>query len=477
MSYLEISNLVVLVGLILTIPIYAYLYVIYRERFFCIWTMAWIIFFIRVSLFDSGVIDWEGTVFGSLCYQALYIIAGSLLIFGTYNFINRSLGKYWLYSVVIIIIMSILLTISQLPFVYKLMPLTSFGAIVLIYTGYIFTNIKTKTQCLGKYVTGFSLILWGIITFADPFLYAHYHDVGEYSMVSVICAILRLCIAGGILLVYFEKTRADLISNQKVLQRANLELQQANQELNHFSHSVAHDFKAPLQSINKLSKYLIRDYADNVDSNGQELIAHIQNKSAEVVGITDHLLELSRMSQKQIAMEDIKLEPLFREVYDELIELQPERQVVFKIEKLPMIHGDPIMIKILVTNILSNALKYTRNRKQAIIEVNSVEDENDYVISVKDNGAGFDMSDSSRLFKIFERLHSVDQFEGTGVGLVICQKILRRHNGKAWLNGKVNEGAVFSFSFPKNLLFYCQEQRSHPCKEQSCRDNTVGEMV
>lgn len=455
MSYLEMSNLVVLIGLTLTIPIYAYLYVIYRERFLGIWTMAWIIFFIRVSLFDSGMIDWNGSVLGSLCYQTLYIIAGFLLIFGTYNFINRSLGKYWLYSIVIIITLSILFTISQLPLVYKIMPITSLAAIVLIYTGYIFTNIKTKTQCLGKYVTGYSLILWGIITFVDPFWYEYYHDVIEYSMVSVMCAILRLCIAGGNLLVYFEKNREDLITKEEhfeALQQVNLELQQTNQELNYFCHSVAHDFKSPLQSINKLSKYLIRDYADKVDRNGQELIAHIQNKSAEVVGITDHLLELSRMSQKQIAMKDIKLEILFREVYDELMELQPERQVEFKIKQLPMIYGDPIMIKMLVTNILSNALKYTRNCKQAIIEVTSVEDENDYIISVKDNGAGFDMSESSRLFQIFERLHSVDQFEGTGVGLVVCQKILKRHNGRAWLTGKVDEGAVFSFSFPKSLL-------------------------
>lgn len=472
MSYLEISNLAVLVGLILTIPIYAYLYVIYRERFLGIWTMGCIIFFIRTFLFDSGVIDWNGSVIASFFYQALYIVAGFLLICGTHNFINRPLGKYWLYSIVPIITLSILFTINQLPFVYRLIPITSFSAIVLIYTGYIFKNIQT--QSLGKYVTGYSLILWGIITFADSFLYAHYHNVENYSVViNLICAILRLLIAGGILLVYFEKTRADLITKEEHFES----LQQANQELNHFCHCVAHDFKSPLQSINKLSQYFMRDYADKVDSNGQELITHIQNKSAEVVDITDHLLELSRMSQKQIAMEDIKLELLFREVYDELIELQPERQVAFKIKELPIIHGDPIMIRILVTNILSNALKYTRNCEQAIIEVTFVEDENNYIISVRDNGAGFDMSESSRLFKIFERLHSVDQFEGTGVGLVVCQKILKRHNGKAWLNGKINEGAVFSFSFPKNLLFYCQEQHRHPCKEQSCRDNTVGEMV
>ncbi|WP_158453479.1 sensor histidine kinase [Pelosinus fermentans] len=469
------SNFAILVATILTIPMYAYLYVIYRERFLGIWTMCWVILFTRVILFDYGVIDWNGSVIASLFYQALYIVSGFLLICGTHNFINRPVEKYWSYIVAIIITLSILSTISQLPLVYKLIPLTLFSAIALIYTGFIIFNIKTKW--LGKYVTGCSLILWGILTLVISFYYKNFQEMGIYSVISFICALLRLFIAGGILLVYFEKTRADLISNQEVLQQVNLELHQANQELNHFCHSVAHDFKSPLQSINKLSQYFMRDYADKVDSNGQELITHIQNKSAEVVDITDHLLELSRMSQKQIAMEDIKLEPLFREVYDELIELQPERQVVFKIKQLPMIHGDPIMIKILMTNILSNALKYTRNCEQAIIEVTSAEDEDNYIISVKDNGAGFDMSESSRLFKIFERLHSVDQFEGTGVGLVVCQKILKRHNGKAWINGKVNEGAVFSFSFPKNLLFYYQELHSHPCKEQSCRDNTVGEMV
>lgn len=452
MGYYQMSNLAIVVATILTIPMYAYLYVIYRERFFCIWTMCWVILFARVLLFDYGLIDWNSSVIASLFYQALYIVAGFLLICGTHNFINRPIEKYWFYIVAIIITLSILSTISQLPLVYKLIPLTLFSAIALIYTGFIFFNIKTKW--LGKYVTGCSLIIWGILTLVISFYYEKFQEMGIYSVISFICAILRLFIAGGILLVYFEKTREDLITKEEhfeVLQEVNLELHQANQELNHFCHSVAHDFKSPLLSINKLSNYLLRDYADKVDGNGQELITHIQNKSAEVVTITDHLLELSRMSQKEIKMEAIPLESLFHQVYEELMELQPERQVEFTIQQLPIVHGDPIMIKILMSNILSNALKYTRNRQKTIIEVTSVEEEKDYVISVKDNGAGFDMSDSSRLFKIFERLHSVDKFEGTGVGLVVCQKILKRHHGKAWLTGKEEEGAVFSFRFPKTM--------------------------
>ncbi|HML87469.1 MAG TPA: ATP-binding protein [Methylomusa anaerophila] len=248
-------------------------------------------------------------------------------------------------------------------------------------------------------------------------------------------------------MVYFEKTRADLITKEEHFES----LQQVNRELNNFCHSVAHDLKGPLLSINQLAGFLIRDYADKLDSNGNKLTRYIQNKSAELIKITDYLLELARMSQKQMQMEAIQLEPLFREVYEELMRLQPERQVEFKLKQLPAIHGDLVMIKLLVRNILSNALKFTRDREPAIIEAAMEEAGNNYIISVKDNGAGFDMKDSARLFGIFERLHTNEEFEGHGVGLAICQKILQRHHGKAWLTGQVDKGATFSFSFPKDL--------------------------
>ncbi|VBB09812.1 Hypothetical protein LUCI_5110 [Lucifera butyrica] len=447
MDYFQMSNLAILLGTILTAPMYAYLYAIYRERFLGIWTLCWIILFIRVLLFDYGLINWRESALDIFFYQAFYIVASFLLIYGTHNFTSRPVKKYWFYCVTIITALSILSTINKLPLVYKLIPSALLAAIALIYTGYIILNIET--QLFGKYITGSSLILWGILTFAVTFFYEHI-QVEIFTIIGFACGLLRLFTAGGILLVYFEKTRADLVS-QEYLQQVNFELQQANQELNHFCHSVAHDFKAPLLSINQLAGFIVRDYYDQLDRNGQEIITHIQNKSAEVVTITDHLLELSRMSQKPLTMESIHLEPLFREVYDELIQLQPERNVVFRIKRLPVIYGDPIMIKILVTNILSNALKYTSKRKQVLIEVDSVENKNDYIISVRDNGAGFDMSESHRLFKIFERLHSVNEFEGTGVGLAVCQKILKRHYGKAWLTGKVDAGATFSFSFPKDM--------------------------
>ncbi|HEY3426385.1 MAG TPA: response regulator [Negativicutes bacterium] len=228
-------------------------------------------------------------------------------------------------------------------------------------------------------------------------------------------------------------------------------LKQANQELDSFCYSVSHDLKAPLLSIGKLIDYLVSDYADKIDTEGQELIGNIQDKSLEVIQIIDHLLDFSRMCEMPMQIESINLEKLFREVYDELINLQPQRQVEFTITHLPSIVGDPVMIKLLVLNILSNALKYTGNREKAMINVTASESKSEYIISIQDNGAGFDMRYASRLFEVFQRLHSQREFEGSGVGLAISQRILKRHHGKAWIIGKIDEGAIFYFSFPKKI--------------------------
>ncbi|TEB15298.1 Phytochrome-like protein cph1 [Pelotomaculum sp. FP] len=226
-------------------------------------------------------------------------------------------------------------------------------------------------------------------------------------------------------------------------------LQEANRELDSFCYTVAHNLKSPLLSINKLLEYLIADYRDRLDGEGQELAAIIQEKSVEVISVIDHLLEFSKMCEMPMQNEVIQLEQLFLDVYNELIQLQGQRKVQLKLKPLPDVTGDPVMMKILVANILSNSLKYTRDREIAAIEVSFSETENEYVFAVNDNGVGFDMRYSSRLFGVFQRLHSQNEFEGSGVGLAICQKIIKRHNGQTWLIGEVDKGATFYFSFPR----------------------------
>ncbi|MEQ8155018.1 MAG: response regulator [Clostridiaceae bacterium] len=226
-------------------------------------------------------------------------------------------------------------------------------------------------------------------------------------------------------------------------------LKEAYSELDSFCYSVSHDLKAPLFSIKKLTEYLASDYTDALDSDGQELVMNIEEKSNEVITLIDRLLEFSRMCNMEMETEVIDLMQVFIDVYDELRKLQPENKVSFNVCELPNINGDPIMIRLLVLNILSNALKYTRNREIAMIEVTLSESKNEYTISVKDNGAGFDMKYSSKLFGMFQRLHSANEFEGSGVGLAITQRILKRHNGRAWITGEVDKGATFCFSLPK----------------------------
>ncbi len=234
------------------------------------------------------------------------------------------------------------------------------------------------------------------------------------------------------------------------LKRQTESLREANRELDSFCLTVSHDLKAPLLSVNKLIEYFIADYRDHVDRSGQELLTTIREKSIEVVGIVDHLLNFSKMCEMQINKEPVNLSRLFQEAYRELLEQEPPRRVSFKAEGLPVINGDAVMIKLLVSNILSNALKYTRNRKTALIEATFSENDDEYVISVSDNGVGFDMNYSSRLFGVFQRLHSQNEFEGSGIGLAICQRILKRHNGRAWMTGEVDAGATFYFAFPKD---------------------------
>jgi len=446
MEYLKLSQVGIITATLVTMIIYVYLYFLYRERHIGWWIIAWLIFIFRIFFFDTDYIAWNNSILGFIAYQLLYIVPAFLTLYGFHIFTNKALKHYWIYGSAIAAILGIVITFMQLPHPYKLAPPLWWSSIICIYIGKMLFDIKMRG--IGKYILGGAFVCWGSISLIYPFI--HYYKVA--LLAGPISGILRLILTAGLLILYYEKTRADLISsNQKSLEKMNLELQQTNQELNHFCHSVAHDFKSPLQSINKLSKYLMRDYAPKLDNDGQEIILHIQNKSAEIVTITDHLLELSTMSCKQIKLEPIPLGAVFHEVYNELLMTQPPREITFRLDPLPTIHGDPIMIKILVTNILANSLKYTRKQEQALIEVTSVDKGANYTISVKDNGAGFDMKHSHKLFKIFERLHSVDKFEGTGVGLVTCQKILKRHGGKAWMIGEVNAGATFYFDFPKNI--------------------------
>ena len=247
-------------------------------------------------------------------------------------------------------------------------------------------------------------------------------------------------------------------NNTELLARVNTHIRlkqqtqslfEANKELDSFCYSIAHDLKAPLLSISKLIEYLYLDYTDKLGEEANTLLLNIKKKSSELTGIIDHLLEFSHMCELRMNLEEIDMNEIFKSVYDELLLNIPASRIInMKMQPLPTITGDKIMLRLLITNILSNSFKYTSTRKISKIDIEYTQQQSNYVFCISDNGVGFDMKYSSRLFQVFQRLHSSKEFEGSGVGLSICQRILKRHNGKAWMTGEVDKGASFYFSLP-----------------------------
>ena len=227
-----------------------------------------------------------------------------------------------------------------------------------------------------------------------------------------------------------------------------LQLEAANKELEAFSYSVSHDLRAPLRAIDGFSRILLEDYIENLDEEGKRILGVIRSNTQKMGQLIDDLLVFSRLGRQEMRTSDIDMGGLAKAVSEELKLAVPERKLKFTIKPLIPTQGDQAMIRQVFINLLSNAVKFTRPEERALIEVDGRSEGNENVYTVKDNGVGFDMQYVNKLFGVFQRLHSSEEFEGTGVGLAIVQRIIHRHGGRVWAEGKVGEGAIFYFSLP-----------------------------
>ncbi len=227
------------------------------------------------------------------------------------------------------------------------------------------------------------------------------------------------------------------------------ELEAANSELEAFSYSVSHDLKAPLRAIDGFARFLEEDYADKLDDEGRRLIGIIRNSAREMGQLISDLLAFSRMSRKELTMSRLDMDALVRDVWEKTAMLREGRDIELRVGELPDAYGDTATIREVLVNLLSNAIKFTRRREHAVIEVWGREEDGDVLYSVRDNGAGFDMAYCDRLFNVFQRLHGADEFEGTGIGLALVKRIVRRHGGEVRAEGRQDGGATFGFSLPK----------------------------
>ncbi len=224
------------------------------------------------------------------------------------------------------------------------------------------------------------------------------------------------------------------------------ELEASNRELEAFSYSVSHDLRAPLRSIDGMSQALLEDYEPLLDTDGKKFLHRLRANSRQMAVLIDSLLELSRLTRADIHMEKVDLAALVTEIAAEMQAREPERDVNMEIHPVPEAIGDRRLLRIALENLLNNAWKYTSKQQTARVVFEADEQEGKTVYSVKDNGAGFDMAFYDKLFGAFQRLHSVSEFEGTGIGLATVQRIVRRHGGRIWAKGEIGNGAIFFFT-------------------------------
>ena len=235
---------------------------------------------------------------------------------------------------------------------------------------------------------------------------------------------------------------------QRVIERT-AQLEAANKELEAFSYSVSHDLRAPIRHISGFVELLMQNTAQSLDEKSGRYLNIIADSTNHMGHLIDDILSFSRMGRAEMQKTLIKSDQLVKEAMNQL---QPEmegRHIVWDIHPLPEIYGDPPMLKLVWINLIGNALKYTRTQPHAKIEIGYNDDKDDHIFYIRDNGAGFDMMYVHKLFNIFQRLHRAEEFEGTGVGLANVRRIIQRHGGRTWAEGKVNEGATFYFSLPK----------------------------
>ncbi|TSD67077.1 GHKL domain-containing protein [Inquilinus sp. KBS0705] len=238
---------------------------------------------------------------------------------------------------------------------------------------------------------------------------------------------------------------------QKVLLRT-AQLESVNKDLESFSYSVSHDLRAPIRAINGYTKILKEDYEEILDEAGINVLQSIIDNSKKMGTLIDDLLAFSKLGRKQVTVSDINMDELVQSVKDELINEVSDCIPEFKIAPLITAQGDRSLIKQVWINLISNAIKYSRYKNQILIEIGAFEKDKHVVYYVKDYGAGFDMQYYDKLFGVFQRLHSQEEFEGTGIGLAIVQKVVHRHYGKVWAESKLNEGTTFYFSLPNNNI-------------------------
>jgi signal transduction histidine kinase len=233
---------------------------------------------------------------------------------------------------------------------------------------------------------------------------------------------------------------------EKRVEEKTRELSAINNELQSFAYSVAHDLHAPLRAVDGFSRVLLEQYSDRLDETGKHYLERMRLGASRMGCLIDDLLNLSRIAQHPLAPQDVNLTSLAHEIIDEITGEEPQRLVQFTVADNLVAYADPGLMRVVLTNLLTNAWKFTEMKDPAVIEVSAISDEDDQVFFVRDNGIGFDMQYADKIFAPFQRLQSAEEFQGSGIGLSIVQRIIHQHSGRIWAESSLGHGATFFFT-------------------------------
>ncbi len=243
-----------------------------------------------------------------------------------------------------------------------------------------------------------------------------------------------------------EEIRLLNVELEKRVAARTAELEAANKELEAFSYSVSHDLRAPLRAVDGFSQAVLEDYGKRLPKEGRHYLQNVRDGAQRMGALIDDLLTFSRLSRAPLNKQVVNMGRIAREAVEELRKQENAREIDVHIGDLPAGHGDPSLLKQVWLNLISNAFKYTRKRQSARVAIGSRRENDETVYSISDNGTGFEMQYAHKLFGVFQRLHHAEEFEGTGVGLAIVQRVVHRHGGQVWVEATPDRGASFYFT-------------------------------
>jgi light-regulated signal transduction histidine kinase (bacteriophytochrome) len=315
--------------------------------------------------------------------------------------------------------------------------------LVLLITAGIAAVAVTTLSIYFNLIAGFLFLLLCPSIVATAYL----HTTQSYAIT------VMFVVYGVFLIVVARRLKEEYwraLENTFLLDRRAKQLEDSNKELESYSYSIAHDLRAPLRSITAFSQILLEEAGGRLNAIEKDYLNRVVNAGKFMANLIDDILELSRITRIDIEHRDVDISAMARECLQSLQASNPERKVELQVQPDMHVTGDPRLLRIILQNLLSNAWKFTSERENPKIQIGAADDRNQTVFFVKDNGIGFDVKYSDKVFGIFQRLHKTEEFEGTGIGLASVQRAIHRHGGKVWVNAKEQKGATFYFTLPED---------------------------